>query len=129
MVFYNDNSNNSVPASNFNEAGHQINRLHNSWCRCRELRLQGDYNNWRWELDIIWSELNNDALNVEKNININEYFVKIRTYDKLILIALRNGNGKLLYSALDLKEKLLRRLQNISGKGSSYKTTDQRVDF
>ena len=129
MAYWKNNNNSDAPVSNFNEAGFQIQRLNESWNKVKLLRTRGDLINWRWELEIIWSELSPDALLTDANWETNEYVRGIRSIDKLISLAVKKNRGKMLYDLLVKKEIFLRGLQNASGKGSSYKETDESIDF
>lgn len=119
----------SGESSNFNEAGLQIQRLHNSWMRCRQLRLDGNFIGWRWELDVIWSELSTDARRLNPTWDSNEWNTTVRGLDKLISLSVDVNSGKLLYRYLDAKEKYLKKLQDASGKGGSYKKPEEKIHF
>lgn len=106
----------------FNEAMFQIQRLHNSWMKCRQYRVSGDYYNWRWELDNIWSELSVDARHMdnEDDWTNNKYNLSIRAIDKMIDVYNSKGRLRDLYLWLDRKEKYLKWIQDKAGKGGSY---------
>ena len=116
--------------SNFNEAGFQISRLHNSWTHCYTFRVNADFIHWRWELEYIWSELSSDARRLHNvTWSRNQYNILVCGLDKLIQIAVNNKDGQLLYKCLDRKEKLLKKLQDDSGKGGSYKDSGDEEFF
>ena len=50
-----------VALSEFNEAGYQILRLHDHWNDCSKFSRVGNYDMWKWTLDMIWLELSPDA--------------------------------------------------------------------
>lgn len=107
--------------SRFNEAQFQIYRLNNSWIRCKAFRTKGEFEQWRWELDTIWSELSYDAKRTSQvPWSKNETHIKIKALDKMIDLASKKNNRLSLYKYLDNKEKVLRWLQDEAGKGGSY---------
>jgi hypothetical protein len=112
----------NMEGSNFNEAVFQIQRLHACWMNCKQYRTKGDLFSWRWELETIWSELSTDARRLQKNETWekNKHNVYVSGLDKLIGMSTKCGKAKTLYDLLDKKEKYLRYLQNLSGKGGSY---------
>jgi hypothetical protein len=114
-------------SSIFNEAGFQINRLHNAWMNCKRYRTQGDLLSWRWELESIWSELYVDAIRASKD-NEEDILLGMRTIDKLINRSAQTNNNTVLYNLLDKKEKRLRLLQDQAGKGGSYSEGQEGMD-
>lgn len=108
--------------SEFNEMLFQIQRLNNILAQCREKRLKGDLTGWKFELDCMYSELRYDIErldNAKKSYGFLEEFKKI---DKLILLAHKNISKErdFLYPLLKAKEELLRKVQQLSGKGTKY---------
>lgn len=117
-----ENETNST--SKFNDAVLQIMRLNNMWLNCKHYRTKGNLEAWRWELDGVWTELYSDAIKKEgKDLTKNDYYLKINVLDKLINTS--KTNRHLLYKYLDLKEKLLRTLQDEAGKGSKYENDEE----
>ncbi len=101
--------------SEFNEAGLQIQRLHNAWCDCRRNREAGNLLKVKWILDSIEVELNVDIIR-------GEHLDKIKEINKT-LSEVKDMNE--FYSATMDKEKLLREVQDSSGKGGKYKDPDE----
>jgi len=106
--------------SDFNEAKLQIFRLNNSWERYSTAIRNGNFldnGGANWELDDIFGELSTDAEQLDVNKEENErYHHKL---DKLnSLISSNRDNEVKLYKIMRTKEKILRRLQDESGKGS-----------
>jgi hypothetical protein len=81
--YNNDNSTNE--SSVFNEASFQINRLHNAWLNCKRYRTTGNFFDWRWELENVWSELYCDAVRLDKDKDKEDCIIfSICAIDKLI---------------------------------------------
>lgn len=102
--------------SKYNEAGLQIQRLHNLWLKIGEVTRQGnaDLISWKYLLDDVWRELIADVLNQADKDNIikqNELLKK--------LIAL-SKTPEVLYYSLDKRHQFLKFLQDRVGKGGSY---------
>ena len=105
----------SKKISEFNEAGLQIQRLHNSWLDIARFRERGDFYAARWKLDTIEAELNNDIVR-------QEFVDEMKELNESIF----NEVSKLeVYKLLLKKEKLLRRVQDKAGKGGKYKDPDE----
>lgn len=109
--------------SDFNEARLQILRLSNSWELCKSAARSGDLIKWNWELDTIWRELSADATNKSIITDTRKYPNKIREIN--VLFAQCKNNPDKLYQVLDLKERILKRLQDEVGKGSKRSSTDE----
>lgn len=101
--------------SSYNEAGYQILRLHDSWVKCNQFRRHGDFNGWKWELDIIFSELYTDIKNRTKKGE--EFFKKDKEYRELIAKA---NKPNTIYNALFERHNFLKTMQDEVGKGGSY---------
>ena len=112
--------------SEFNEAKFQILRLHDIWTTCHRCRVKGDYATWRWALDSAAIELSEDAEMLDSQQKGEESFVeKIKELDKKIKEAAKKLNKDELYDLLVEKEKLLKKIQNLAGKGAKYKSEDE----
>jgi len=113
--------------SEFNEAKFQILRLHNIWAECKYLREKGKIISWRWRLDTATIELWNDAKRLDKDKNKDEdsYIKGLELIDKEVKKAIEDKNPAELYVKLVEKEKLLREIQEKSGKGARYKSVDE----
>jgi hypothetical protein len=115
--------------SEFNESALQIQRIHNHLVALATARENGNFNKVKWILDSIENELFYDA---EKISNTKEDYVKqLNDIDEKIEALGISRNQKetydnlcKLYKTLIEKERLLRRIQQISGKGSRYKDSD-----
>jgi hypothetical protein len=127
--YYNDGDSSSE-SSNFNEAALQIQRLHNSWLNCKKYRVSGDLVNWRWELESIWSELSSDARRLYSGVDWcdNKFNLVVSAIDKMLRISFVNRSNVKVYDLLDRKEKYLRMLQDLSGKGGSYRDGGEDLD-
>ena len=126
---WSNNNNGTAPVSAFNEAGNQIARLDALWIRANNFHIEGNLMDWRWTLEVIWHELYSDATNANDDLSKNEYIITNRATNKLISIAVNNNNRKALYSMLSYKHSFLKQLQNLVGKGSSYREEDDSDDF
>ena len=63
MPWYQQES--SVEKSKYNAGALKIDRLHQSWVKCKQHWRMGDYTELNEELDLIWFELEADATNDE----------------------------------------------------------------
>lgn len=120
--------------SEFNEAIFQISRLHNVWLECKSCRERGNLLGWKWKLDTASIELFNDAKRLdtdgrmikgEKKEKIKEegYLGQLKKLDEKINEAeVKKQKGR-LYNHLMEKEKLLREIQEESGKGAKFKSS------
>lgn len=110
--------------SDFNEAKLQIFRMNNSWEGFSRSIKSGELIKANWELDDIWGELSVDAENIDEGKDtVKTFHHKI---DKINwLIAHHKIDPTKLYFLLRKKEKVLRRLQDASGKGSKRSDRDE----
>ncbi len=113
--------------SDFNEAKLQVFRLNNSWERFSTAIRSGrfiDDKGANWELDDIYGELSHDEeLQDEGKEETQKYSYKIGKLNELIA-KYREDDTK-LYRVLRMKERILRRLQDESGKGSKRSSEDE----
>ena len=113
--------------SDFNEAKLQIFRLNNSWERFGTAIRSGRFLEGKganWELDDIFGELSTDAENMDEDKEEKEkYSYKIKKVDELI--SKNEDNNDAVYRILRTKERILRRLQDKSGKGSKRSSEDE----
>ena len=122
---------NDESKSVFNEGMLQIQRLHNSWTRCNHYSSKGLFNNWRWELDIIWRELSYDTFKLNKSKELNDWedIESVKAMEsldvKIQTVFIKKDNSK-IYNLLNRKEVFLRILQHKAGKGSKYESEDER---
>ncbi len=78
---------------------------------------------WNWELDNIFEELSTDAEHEDENQKKHlTYAQKIKTLNGLV--ANYKTNNEALYNILRMKAKILKRLQDVSGKGSKRSSGD-----
>ncbi len=114
--------------SEFNEAKWQIFRLNNLWIECRRLREHGRLIGVRWRLDSATIELWNDAIRLDKDKKEEEkYTTKLEKLDKEIETCCKNKDFNELYKKLIEKERVLREIQEESGKGARYKSADEEL--
>lgn len=109
--------------SDFNEAGFQIQRLHEIWTSCNYLASHGRLIDWNWKLDRAFIELTKDMDDEdgkEESEKEESYYQKILAIDKEILQNQKSRRNQ--YRCLIRKEQMLRRLQEACGKGSKKKT-------
>ena len=110
--------------SEFNESMLQIQRLHNHWLDFDKFVKRGNFLPARWELDSVESELYWDAKRMDRDEELG--FVKqLNDINLLIQSAYNRGFVKLVYTLLRNKERLLREIQQESGKGSRYKSEEE----
>lgn len=107
--------------SNFNEGINQIRRLGEAWMRCAYYSKHGELTKWRWELDCVSRELDYDA-------NAKDFTDRLVEANKNVSLAFKIGNRAMMYKVLDTKERLLRSLQEVSGKGGSYSDDEDDSD-
>lgn len=122
----------SEKTSEFNEAKFQIYRLHNLWLECKMRRQNGDLVGLRYALDSVALELNTDAVRVDKNKKVEEdkCTYKLEKIDLQIRkeIEMKTKESLLnLYELLKQKEKILRQLQEESGKGTRLTHREDRM--
>lgn len=120
--------------SEFNEAKFQIYRLHNLWVVSKSYREAGKLIDWKWTLDTAEIELSNDALRLDKETDEDDgiptnWKSRIELVNKDIENAEEKKNMKELYKSLKNKEKLLRNLQEICGKGGKFRQADEDWDI
>jgi len=108
---------NSVEKSKYNAGALKIDRLHQSWVKCKQHWRNGNYTELNEELDLIWFELEADATNDE--------IEKIDDLDKEIT----SLNSKRIpprqkisqhFNILKRKWKLLFRIEKHQGLGKKY---------
>jgi hypothetical protein len=113
--------------SKYNEGLLQIQRLHNIYLRCQTLSVADNLVEWHFELQGVWRELSRDALKLNP---IHQQ--KIKVFDDHInsCFGFENGIGSVetvikdrikLRKLLMEKEIYLRNIQDLCGKGGSYK--------
>jgi len=112
--------------SEYNEAGFQISRLHNIWLECKYLREKGRLILYKWKLDGATIELWNDANRLDKDEDDKKdgWIVKLKKLDEDIADSQKKKDFDALYLKLIEKEKLLRSIQEKSGKGAKYRPAD-----
>lgn len=115
-----------IKTSLFKDALGQIQRLNAAWIRATRHREGGNMEGWRWILDTVALELSYDInrLNKDKNLKYKE---KIDDNETKISTAFKNKNHAEQYKYLFEKEKILREIQEKSGKGA--KMIDEEENF
>jgi hypothetical protein len=111
--------------SEISDAILQIFRLDHLWTACRFAREDGDYYSWRWKLDSILLELNADALRMDEETKENHYIKDLEIIEREIEIAFSRKLFSKMYPNLFKKEKLLRLIQEKSGKGSKLRSSEE----
>jgi len=113
--------------SEYNEAKFQIFRLHNLWLQSKYLREHGNLVGCKWVLDSATIELWNDAERLDEDKEKKEeFYVSIlENLDKKIMEAEKAKDKELFYFTLLRKEKLLREIQEKSGKGARWRPADE----
>jgi len=125
----------------YNESGLKIQRLHNHWLDVSKFREIGLLDKVKWKLDSIELELEYDAKKIDGNEegyidNLKEINKSIEGIDKKINLfkikianiteeELKNIYNVLIYKYLKDKEKILREIQQESGMGSKYVSSDE----
>ncbi len=112
MNFYNKGDSQQV--SKINEAGFQIQRLHNYWLLAENNANQGQLEKWKFRLDTIWREL---AADVERG----EDTVKRKEQNRELVSNIINSESKATkYQALQERHMFLKMIQDKSGKGALW---------
>ena len=105
-------SDKKVSLSDFNEGSFQILRLHDYWNDCGKFSRSGNFEQWRWTLDMAWLELSPDA---EQSLKKDKYQKELMICDKRIELSQHKNQ---LYYSLKKKQEFLKRLQDEVGKGA-----------
>lgn len=111
--------------SEFNESMLQIQRLHNHWLDFDKFIKRGDFSSARWELDSIEGELFWDAKRIDRDDDETGYVKQLFVINKTIKISFFKIHPVKVYNLLREKERLLREIQQESGKGARYKSEDE----
>jgi len=113
--------------SDFNEAKLQVLRLNNSWERFSTAIRSGKFigeKGANWELDDIYGELSHDEeLKDMDKEETQKYSYKINKLNELI--AEYRDDEVRLYKIIRMKARILRRLQDVAGKGSKRSSEDE----
>ena len=108
--------------SQYNEAGFQIQRLHNIWLDTRLAREKGNLKQVRWKLDSAEVELSEDIDEHDEGKKDEEKFSKkLEKINENIGTTSKEKEITNFYINLMKKEKLLRKIQNKAGKGAKYR--------
>jgi len=116
----------SFKVSLFKDALGQIQRLNAAWIRATRHRENGNLLGWRWILDTVYLELSYDAKRLARDKGLN-YEKMLEELEKKISAAFKEKKEVEQYRLLLEKEKILRELQEVSGKGS--KLVDEEEQF
>ena len=110
----------------FNESALQIQRLNNDLIEAKEHKKKGRLRNYKFMLDVIEDELWCDADDLDKEVNekSEKYTSKLIQVNKEIDLSILSFNLISFYRLLREKERLLRRIQQECGKGTSYRSMD-----
>ncbi len=100
--------------SRYNDAFYSINRLHDSWLRCKTYIRRGNFRDLKYELDIVWLELYTDVLRQHDKQDIIKK-------NKDIMNQISNATTKsYLFYLLKKRYEFLREIQDTAGKGNVY---------
>lgn len=119
------NNDNFDLKSVYNEGYLQIQRLNYSWIRCNRFSVNGQFKEWRWELDVILRELANDMFLLKKAQSVKDFdkLEEIKYFYELnngYASAMKLGDRDGAYKSLHMMEIVLRITQHQAGKGSKY---------
>ena len=102
---------------------------------CNRLAFNGQLSQWRWKLDIIQRELNFDLMRLDDKLkDENKYSKRLEANQTLIKALMVNKKLNKIkkheefYSLLSDREKILRELQEKSGKGTKRTYADDDDD-
>ena len=127
-----DNSATSeLKISSYNSAGDQIQRIGQLWRDANNHARQGDNSKWNMDLDAIWRELAgdlpNDSVQEKAFDKFMEAITKLMPLTSATPPSFNKKDQNIYlkrsqeYQILHKKDVFLRRLQNVLGKGSSYR--------
>lgn len=107
--------------SEFNEAVYQIMRLHQIWTDARNSRESGNLQKLRWNLDSAEIELSEDIRRLKERGE--DYFQDLKDINKELgeKDYINPKARQEIYKLLLDKEKFLRKIQDLAGKGAKYK--------
>lgn len=123
--------------SAYNEAGLQIQRLHNLWLSAENFALHCRYANWFNVLNAIERELYSDIQRMDDKVKVQNNLNKLKKefYKNFKLIRRtsfglsdRRSNPFPTQETLDKIHKILKNIQESSGKGAIYRDMDDE-DF
>jgi hypothetical protein len=117
--------------SRINAAGLINSTLEKLWVESYSAMAQGKYDTWNIKLDSIWAILGGDVVegdNTDKAINKMNLDIyskgSLKSKSGTGFSQKANPNNSIQYQLLLKKSLYLRRLQNLQGKGTAYKTSD-----
>lgn len=105
----------NTQTSTYNEAGFSISRLHNYWVKCEYYAQRNLLTKWKFLLDSIWRELYHDVERLNNTVKIkkeNEELMKSIAFSK---------SRTQLYFNIQKRHEFLKKVQDSSGKGGSYR--------
>lgn len=118
--------------SKYNEAMLQIQRLHESWTKCNNFARSGQFQAWRWELDIIWRELESDIkkLSNKKKEQLLKLFQSYDTKDikglnQTLKTNITESKRYKIYEKIDERHIFLKELQDAVGKGAIFQDNSE----
>lgn len=109
--------------SEYNAAYLQIISIEESWTKCKTLRRGGNLLKYKDELDVVYDILSEDMDKIKAETK-DDYKKKINDVEKDCYKGLYTKNFYLFYLKLREIERLLRKVQELAGKGSKFKPTD-----
>lgn len=120
-------------SSAYNEAGLQIQRLHNLWLSAESSSVKRNHVSWSSVLDAIERELYPDIIKKQNSSELlnnlsklkREYYSSLR-HIKIGCMGTRMKGSNIgpAMISLDERHKLLKQIQESSGKGSIYRESD-----
>jgi len=110
----------------FKDAVGQIQRLNSVWIRVTHHRENGNLGQARWVLDSAYTELSYDIEKLQKEKK-GDFKSDLENLEKDISKAFREKNRAEQYDLLVKKEVILRKCQELAGKGTKW--TDEEESF
>lgn len=125
----------SQESSAYNEAGLQIQRLHELWLVAEAYALKKRFGEWNRTLEAVERELFSDILKMDDSKKVlntllilrKQYFENCK-YIKLDSMKqyTKDSNFGPALGSLDMRHKYLKKIQEDSGKGSIYRDKDDQ---
>lgn len=100
--------------SKYNDAFLSISRLNESWLRCNRFMKTGNFQSWKFELDIIWLELFPDILRQ------SDKQMLFKKNDEQRVLLSKSKNKEQLFFRLMKRHEFMRMIQDKAGKGGVY---------
>ena len=109
----------STQTSYYHESYLKNLRLAECWQLANLYKRKGNLSKWKEELDIAFDELSSDAKIILTNANYDKYIKEMLSkINKSISLNQREKNKPKLAYWLRVKERVLRHIQNLTGRGT-----------